>query len=64
MNKEIYDRNMIVKASNDFAQLARIRVIESEEYWICLFDKCKVSVGRTKNEFENYLIALFNQKGF
>ena len=64
MNKEIYDRKSIIQASNDFAQLAMVRVTDGDSYWICSFEQCKVSSSRIMSEFENYLIGLFNRKGF
>lgn len=64
LNKEIYDRKLIIQASNDFAQLAMVRVTDGDSYWICSFEQCKVSSSRIMNEFENYLIGLFNRKGF
>lgn len=63
LNKEIYNRKLIVQAITDFLQLAIIQLSESDRYWICSFKQCKVSASRIINEFENYLIDLSNQEG-
>lgn len=48
----------------DFSHVAMVRLLENEEYWVCSFEKCTVSMNRTINEFENYLIGLSNREGF
>ena len=55
LNKELYSYSYIGQAIMVYKRLTDISVIEDEKYWICEFD------NRTKKEFENYLIQLWNQ---
>lgn len=61
LNKGLYSYSYIGQAIMVYKRLTDISVIEDEKYWICEFDNCKYGIDRTKKEFENYLIQLWNQ---
>ena len=61
LSKEIYSYCYIEQTIIVYEKLADIAVNEDEKYWICEFCDCKYEIERTKQEFENYLIQLWNQ---
>lgn len=61
LSKEIYSYYYIEQTRTVYEKLADISVNEDENYWICEFCDCKYEIERTKKEFENYLIQLWNQ---
>lgn len=63
LNKTLYDEKSIKRTISDFSHIAAIKLIEETDYWKCFFDYTKVSVDKTIHEFENYLIAVSNQRG-
>lgn len=63
LNKKIYDKKYIIHTIKDFSSMANIKLESNNEYWICYFYKCKVSVIITMREFENYLIGVSNREG-
>lgn len=63
LNKYIYDYKSVDKSINAFGQIASISICDDEEYWICIFHKTKAPMLKTILEFENYLIAITNQRG-
>lgn len=62
LNKKIYTKDTIRSAVKAYEALAKIQVLESVEYWICIFDKCIYDIELTRHEFENYCIDLMNAK--
>lgn len=61
LNQELYSEKMIREAIYVYKGLAKILVLKEEQYWVCKFDDCIYGLERTKKEFENYLIQLWNQ---
>lgn len=61
LNKEIYDKQRIYMAINNFQNVAEVEVNEEKFYFVCEFCKCRYSTGLTIKEFENYLISLTNK---
>lgn len=58
LSKFLYKREIIIKAINDFGELALITLDTKENYYICVFNSCYYDVQQTVDEFENYLIDL------
>ena len=63
LKKEIYDKELILRATRDYSGIAKISCDLSDEYWTCIFEATKYPLDKTQKEFENYLIALENKKG-
>lgn len=63
LNKNLYEEKAIRRTILDFFHIAAIKLIEEADYWKCFFEHTKVSVDKTVYEFENYLIAISNQRG-
>ena len=63
LNKDLYDERFIRRTISDFSRIATISLHEDGDYWICTFENTRTSISRTIYEFENYLIAISNQRG-
>jgi hypothetical protein len=63
LNKDLYDEKFIRRTISDFSHIATISIYEDGNYWRCAFENTKASINRTIYEFENYLIAVSNQRG-
>ena len=61
LSKELYSKNNILKAIEDYSSLARIAFGQDNSNWLVRFTNCKYDENRTIWEFENYLIELENQ---
>ena len=62
-HKELYSKEVIAKAVNDYSEIADIFVKNKEKYWQCLFQNCRFETEQTIREFENYMIDLLNVRG-
>lgn len=58
--KEIYRKNAIYKAIEDYRSISNIDMNENEKYYVCSFRFCQYDVQETIKEFENYIIDLMN----
>lgn len=61
LNRILYKKETIIKAIDDFNELASINLNINEHYYICEFNSCYYDSHQTINEFENYLIDLSNK---
>ncbi len=64
LSKEIYSKAAIERAIHDYSSLGHFQVTESETYYICKIINSIYDSLLTANEYENYVIALMNQKEF
>lgn len=58
LSKDLYKHSDLIKCCEDFANHAKINIIENETSWIVEFVNCKLGETATISEFENYLIEL------
>lgn len=58
LRKEIYRRDVVERAIDDYRELAAIALTSEADYWVCVFSSAVEPVAITIREFENYLIAL------
>ncbi|MBP3531238.1 MAG: HxsD-like protein [Thermoguttaceae bacterium] len=58
LHKEIYRRDVVERAIDDYRELATIVLTVETDYWVCFFEASIASTATTVREFENYLIAL------
>ena len=58
LRKEIYRREVIERAIDDYRELATIVLTSETDYWLCAFETTVGATATTVREFENYLIAL------
>lgn len=58
LRKEIYRRDVVERAVDDYRELATILLTSENDYWVCVFEATVGSTATTVREFENYLIAL------
>ncbi len=62
LNKDIYDKAVILSAIQQYHELALIRVQEKRNHWECTFSDCKYDIQVTMKEFENYVINMINAR--
>lgn len=60
LHKEIYSYEKIKYVMDIYKEYARIKILNEEDKFILIFDKCKYEEKTTIREFENYLIGLEN----
>lgn len=60
LSKSIYYKKAIIKAVLDYKHLCKIKIIETDNYFICNFSNCKYDIKKTMLEFENYIIDIMN----
>lgn len=58
LRKEIYRRDVVERAIDDYRELATIVLTSETDYWVCVFEATVNLAATTVREFENYLIAL------
>ena len=58
--KEIYSKNAIYRAIEDYQTISKIDINENDNYYICFFTLCRYDLKETMKEFENYIIDLMN----
>ena len=61
--KAFYRKEVLNQAINDYKKIAKIKLLEDDEYFKCKFFQCVVDTPLVINEFNNYLIELLNSKG-
>ena len=61
LHKELYQRECVDQAVQDYRALARIKVSSLDKYIGCTFSRCSYSKETTIKEFSNYVIDLMNQ---
>ena len=60
LHQELYEKEIIEKTIEAYRSIAKIKLEMEDNYYICIFYRCKYDVSITKNEFANYLIDLAN----
>lgn len=58
LSRLLYKEECIRKAIIDYQNLTTISLIKENQYFVCVFEKCKYNIDLTVHEFENYLISL------
>lgn len=58
--KEIYSKNAIYRAIEDYQSISKIDMNENKNYYVCSFTFCQYDIKETMKEFENYIIDLMN----
>lgn len=58
LNKEIYPYESLQHSCKDYAELAKIKIEDNQQYWILSFSDCRYDKAETAKEYENYLIEL------
>lgn len=61
--KTFYPKEVLNQAIGDYKKIAKIKLLEDDEYYKCEFLRCAVDTQLVINEFNNYLIELLNSKG-
>lgn len=61
--KTFYRKEVLNQAIDDYKKIAKIKLLEDNEYYKCEFFRCAVNTQLVINEFNNYLIELLNSKG-
>lgn len=61
--KTFYPKEVLNQAIDDYKKIAKIKLLEDDEYCKCEFLRCAVDTQLIINEFNNYLIELLNSKG-
>lgn len=61
--KTFYPKEVLNQATNDYKKIAKIKLLEDDNYFKCEFFRCAVDTQLVINEFNNYLIELLNSKG-
>lgn len=56
LHKDIYEKEAIENAIQDFQNIAQIKISECERYWYLDFENCVTEVQVTINEFSNYVL--------
>lgn len=59
-SKNIYPKQIVVRAIKAYEELSRIEMTENEKYWILEFFDCFTDEKLLVNEFGNYLIEAAN----
>lgn len=59
-SKNIYPKQVIVRAIEAYRDFSRIEMTESDKYWILEFRDCFTDEKMVVNEFGNYLIEAAN----
>jgi hypothetical protein len=62
LDGEIYPVKLIVKAIENYGQIAKISLQEEKTHFVLAFEDCHFPVQQTLLEFENHLIELSNIK--
>ncbi len=62
LNKDLYDKAVILSAIQQYHELALIQVHEKGNHWECIFSDCKYDIQITMKEFENYVINIINAR--
>lgn len=63
LNKELYKRDCIETAIKDYHKIAKVRLEENPNNYVCFVSQCKYGVELTIKEFCNYLIDIENSQG-
>ena len=64
LSKEVYCKAALVRAVQDYAAIAQIHISESAKYYNCKIKQSVYDYHLTAAEFENYMIAMMNQKEY
>lgn len=62
-DRELYDKDALFQAIQDYSALARIQVKETALGYVCTFDECRYGPERTVLEFANYVLELTALRG-
>ena len=62
-SKNIYPKQIILNAIEEYRDISRIEMSEDEKYWILEFHNCCVDETLVVAEFGNYLIDAANGVG-
>lgn len=62
LSKELYSKNIIDRACNDYIGITDVSVKEFGAYYVVEFKNCKYPEQITRDEFENYIINLTGKK--
>ena len=57
-NKSLFREEFIKTAILDYKSLANISLLNENQYYVCIFDRCNYDIELTTHEFENYVIGL------
>jgi hypothetical protein len=58
----IYTEKAIVRAADDYSQIAKVTVKFHDQYIECSFSHCQYDEKTTISEFSNYIIDCMNQE--
>lgn len=57
LHKEIYKEEAVKKTIQAFASIAVISYTSENGYFVIQFEKCRLDLRKTIDEFENYVLA-------